>query len=112
MGGLRSAEGKAANHVIQDAAVRDLPGYNTNVAPGMQLVEPSNVAETPHNIATSVQRQAGGGTYAVERRIGYKAMRMAGVFRADASAAIQHADDYFGSTGVNQNAVTRIPENR
>lgn len=98
--------------MIQDAAVRDVPGYNTNAAPGIQLAGPSNVAGTPHNIATGVQRQAGGGTYAAERRIGYKAMRRAGVSEGDARGAIRQADDYFGSIGVGPDTATRIPGNR
>ena len=112
VGGLRAAGQKDAHHVIQDAAVRDLPGYSTNAAPGIQLAGPSNVAGTPHNIATSVQRQAGGGTYGAERRIGYKAMRRAGVSEGDARAAIRQADDHFGSIGVGPDTVTRMPGNR
>ena len=112
VGGLRSAGKKDAHHVIQDAAVRNLPGYNTNAAPGIQLAGPSNVAGTPHNIATGVQRQSGGGTYAAERRIGYKAMRRAGVSEGDARAAIGHADDHFRGIGVGPDTMTRIPGNR
>jgi RHS repeat-associated protein len=112
VGGLRAAGQKDAHHIIQDAAVRDLPGYNTNAAPGIQLAGPSNVAGTPHNLATAVQRQAGGGTYAAERRIGYKAMRRAGISEPDARARIQQADEYFQSIGVGPSTSTRIPGNR
>ncbi len=112
VGGLRTAGKKDAHHIIQDAAVRNLPGYNTNTAPGIQLPGPSNVTGTPHNIATGVQRQAGGGTYAAERRIGYKAMRRAGVPEGDARAAIQQVDGYFGSIGIGPDTITRIPGNR
>src|SRR5262249_53892828 len=52
-----------AHHVIQDAAVRDLPGYQTELAPGTQLEGPSSARGTPHYEATQIQRQAGGGTY-------------------------------------------------
>jgi hypothetical protein len=112
VGGLRAAGKKDAHHVIQDAAVRDLLGYNTNAAPGIQLAGPSNVVGTPHNIATGVQRQSGGGTYAAERRIGYKAMRRAGLSEGDARAAIGQADEYFKGIGVGPDTVTRIPGNR
>lgn len=112
VGRLRATGQKDAHHVIQDAAVRDQPGYSTNAAPGIQLAGPSNVAGTPHNIATAVQRQSGGGTYAAERRIGYKAMRRAGVSEGDAREAIGQADDYFKGIGVGPNTVTRIPGNR
>ncbi|MEJ2443518.1 MAG: hypothetical protein P8Y42_08675, partial [Exilibacterium sp.] len=61
-----------------------MPGYKTNNAPGIQLEGPANKVGTPHYNATQVQRQAGGGRYAAERRIGYKALRRAGVSRQDA----------------------------
>ncbi|WP_445367700.1 RHS repeat-associated core domain-containing protein [Methylomonas sp. BW4-1] len=112
VGSLRAAGKKDAHHIIQDAAVRDLPGYNTNAAPGVQLPGPSNVSGTPHNLATAVQRQSGGGTYAAERRIGYKALRRSGIPETDARALIRQADDYFQSIGVNPDTVTRIPGNR
>ncbi|MHB8875584.1 MAG: RHS repeat-associated core domain-containing protein, partial [Myxococcaceae bacterium] len=73
IGELRASGLKDAHHPIQDAAVRDLPGYDTNAAPGVQLKGPANEPGTPHYEATQAQRQAGGGTYAAERRIGYKA---------------------------------------
>jgi hypothetical protein len=59
-----------------------------------------------------VQRQSGGGTYAAERRIGYKALRKAGMTPGDARAALRQADGYCASLGVNLATVTRIPGNR
>jgi hypothetical protein len=112
IGRLRASGAKDAHHVIQDAAVRDLPGYNTNAAPGIRLPGPSNVPGTPHHAATQVQRQAGGGTYAAERRIGYKALRKAGVGIDEARSVIKGADAYFESLGVGPSTVTRIPGNR
>jgi len=112
VGELRDAKLKDAHHVVQDAAVRDLPGYNTNAAPGVQLQGPANVRGTPHQLTRPVQRQAGGGTYAAERRIGYKALRKAGVDKADARQAIGEADDYFQSIGVTPSTPTRIPGDR
>jgi hypothetical protein len=47
VGGLRSAGKKDAHHVIQDAAAKDLPGYHTNAAPGVQLRGPANTPGTP-----------------------------------------------------------------
>jgi hypothetical protein len=64
VGELRAAGLRDAHHVVQDAAVRNLPGYNTQLAPGVQLPGPSTAVGTPHYIATQVQRQAGGGTLA------------------------------------------------
>ena len=112
VGDLRAEGLKDAHHIIQDAAVRDLPGYATNAAPGVTLRGPSNVSGTAHNLATAVQREAGGGTYAAERRIGYKALRAAGMSEDSARAAIGRADRYFGSIGVDSGTVTRIPGNR
>jgi RHS repeat-associated protein len=112
VGELRSAGLKDAHHVIQDAAVRDRPGYNTNAAPGVQLQGPANVPGTPHNLTRPVQRQAGGGTYAAERRIGYKALRRAGMSPEDARQAVEEADGYFQSIGVGPSTPTRIPGDR
>jgi hypothetical protein len=61
IGELRAAGLKDAHHVIQDAAVRDLPGYDTQLAPGVQLEGPSTAVGTPHYSATQAQRAAGGG---------------------------------------------------
>lgn len=112
IGTLRGAKLKDAHHIIQDAAVRDLPGYNTNAAPGIRLDGPANVPGTPHNLTRPVQRQAGGGTYGAERRIGYKALRKAGVDKVDARQAISEADDYFQGIGVTPTTPTRIPGDR
>ena len=110
VGDLRAAKQKDAHHIVQDAAVRDLPGYNTNAAPGIQLA--GGGRGTPHHAANQVQRQSGGGTYAAERRIAYKALRRAGVSRADARREIRRADAYFESIGVGPNTPTRTPGNR
>jgi hypothetical protein len=112
VGELRAAGRKDAHHVIQDAAARDLPGYNTNAAPGVQLSGPASTPGTPHYHATQIQRQAGGGTYAAERRIGYKALRAAGFSPGQARAEIQRADEYFSGIGVKPDTVTRVPGNR
>jgi hypothetical protein len=62
IGQLRKDGKKDAHHVYQDAAVRDLPGYDTNAAPGAQVPGPANRNGTPHNKATAIQRESGGGT--------------------------------------------------
>lgn len=112
IGDLRAAGMKDAHHVIQNAAVKHLPGYDSNLAPGVQLPGPATTRGTRHNIATLVQRQAGGGTYAAERRIGFKALRQAGYTEQDARQIIKEADAYFGSIGVWPSTPTRIPANR
>lgn len=112
VGDLRKAGKKDAHHIIQDAAVRDKPGYNTNAAPGIQLPGPANKPGTPHYKATQVQQQRGGGTYGAERRIGYKALRRAGVSKKRAREEINRADEYFEGIGVTSETPTRIPGNR
>jgi hypothetical protein len=112
VGELRKAGQKDAHHIIQDAAVRDLPGYKSGAAPGVQLPGPASSVGTPHHAATQVQRQAGGGNYAAERRIAYKALRRAGLSRADARSAIERADAFFDSLNVSPGTTTRIPGNR
>ena len=64
---LVDAGEKDAHHIIQDAAMREIYGYNRFSAPSIQLDGPSTIKGTPNNIATSIQRQAGGGTYGAER---------------------------------------------
>ena len=112
VGELRAAGQKDAHHIIQDAAVRDLPGYNTNAAPGVQLQGPSTAVGSPHYNATQIQRQAGGGTYGAERRIGYKAMRKGGLSPEDARGNIERADAYFETLGVDKTTPLRVPGNR
>ena len=109
---LQAAGITDAHHIVQDAAVRDLPGYSKLDARAIELPGPSNKLGTPHYYATLVQRQAGGGTYAAERRIAYKALRQAGLTVDEARTAIEWADEYFTSIGLSPTTVTRIPGNR
>lgn len=109
---LNAAKLKDSHHIIQDAAVRDLPNYSRKNAPAVQLEGPSTKAGTPHYNATQAQRQSGGGTYASERRMGYRALREAGVPQETSKKLIRQADDYFKGIGVTPNTQTRIPGNR
>ncbi|KFE63729.1 hypothetical protein [Hyalangium minutum] len=111
-GDLKNAGIKDAHHVIQDAAVRELPGYDSRAAPAVELKGPATRVGTAHYEATQVQRQAGGGTYADERRIAYEALRRAGLSHEEAQTLIGRADDYFKSIGVTPSTPTRIPGNR
>lgn len=112
VGELRAAGQKDAHHIIQDAAVRELPGYNTNHAPGVKLEGPSTKIGTPHYAATQAQRQPGGGTYGAERRIGYKSLRAAGYSPEDSRLEVLRADQYFESIGIDLNTPTRTVGNR
>jgi hypothetical protein len=112
-GDLRRHGERDAHHIIQDAAVRDLPGYSYTRAPAIALPGPSTRAGTAHYLATQVQKSAiGGGTYAVERRIAYRALRASGLDAASARAAVERADQYFGTLGITGSTVTRIPLTR
>ena len=112
-GDLVSSGQKDAHHIIQDAAVRDISGYNRMDAPAIQLDGPSNVVGTEHYYATITQRKNGGGTYGAERGIAYMSLRKAGLSVDDAKAAVRGADDYFmGQLGLTLDSPTRIPGNR
>jgi RHS repeat-associated protein len=109
---LVRAGAKDSHHIIQDAAVRDLPGYDRKTAPAVQLPGPSTLPGTPHYIATQIQRQKGGGTYYLERRIAYKALRKAGIGKEDAKELVKGADIHFSEINVTSDTTTRIPGNR
>lgn len=101
-----------AHHVIQHAAVKNLPGYSKGAAPSVRLSGPSTLRGSPHYRATRVQQMSGGGTYAAERRIGYRALRRGGFSESEARQAIGEADDYFRSIGVGPQTPTQIPGTR
>jgi RHS repeat-associated protein len=107
---------KDGHHIVQDAAVRDLPGYQRGEAPAINLDGPSNVRGTEHNIATQTQiarRKIGdGGTYKSERNIAYRTLRGAGLTPEQAKQAVRAADNYFLDLGVDANTSTRIPYKR
>jgi hypothetical protein len=91
---------------------RELDGYDTNAAPGVQLDGPSTEPGTPHYNATQAQRLPGGGTYGAERSIAIRVLQAAGYSEAEAEAAVEEADAYFESIGVTDQTPTRIPGNR
>ncbi len=70
-----------SHHVIQNAAMKgSVSDYNEMAAPAVQLEGPPNKVGTEHYIATQSQRQrGGGGNYAAERRVAYRALRRAGL---------------------------------
>ena len=110
---LRKSAGDG-HHIIQDASVRDLPGYNSGQAPAVSITGPSTQVGSPHYNATRVQEQLqyGGGTYAAERRIGYRALRSAGLSPERSRQLIEYADSFFEAIGVDLDTPTRIPGNR
>ena len=109
---LTKANAQDSHHVIQHAAVKDIPGYNFLDAPTVQLKGPSQIFGTEYQLATKVQRASGGGNYAAERWIGYKAMRKAGVPEVEARNIINYTDQYFHRLEVKPDTMTAIPGNR
>ncbi len=118
VGAYKSLQGKfnEAHHIIQDAAVKDIPTYSKREAPTIHLNGSSKTKGTEHNLATQAQnnrRQLGdGGTYGAERRIAYRSLRAAGLTQNEAKEAIKQADTYFQSLGVTTSTTTRIPYKR
>lgn len=114
VGRLRQDGVKDAHHIIQDAAVRDLRGYDTNAAPGVRLEGPSTQIGTPHYLATLIQRETAlAGTYGAERQVAYSSLLAAGISPEEAAAEIARADEYFMATlGVSLDTPVRVPGNR
>nr|WP_255724383.1 RHS repeat-associated core domain-containing protein [Terrimonas ginsenosidimutans] len=101
---------KDGHKIIQDAAVRDLPGYSKENNPAVQLDGPSTKVGSEHYNATQVQRgSTSRGTYAQERVVAYKALRGAGFSPELSKKLIHMADQYFKSIGVTGSTQTRIP---
>ena len=109
---LRKEKKKDAHHIIQDASVKDIKGYNRNDAPAIQLEGSASKVGTEHYKATQEQRKSGGGTYGKERVIAYKSLRKADIPKEESKNAIKRADTYFESIGVKLDTETRIPQNR
>jgi RHS repeat-associated protein len=108
---VAGANGKIqSHHIIQEATVKPLPGYVPGNAPAIVLQGPSIIRETQHGKTRKVQKQRGGGTYAAERRIGYKALRKAGLKPEHARKQIEEAVKYFGSIGVTGSTQTNVPK--
>ena len=111
---LLDAGANDSHHIIQDATIRDIPGYNRMKAPAVQLEGPAREIGTPHYNATQAQRSTvGGGMYGSERRIGYRSLREAGLSVDEAKATIRGADRYFmDELGLGLDSPTRMPGNR
>jgi hypothetical protein len=111
-GALVDAGFTDAHHVIQNAAVRDLPGYDPKTAPAVALPGPAGVLSSPHGMTRPAQRKSDWGTYGIERDIAYRSLRAAGYTDAQARAALSRADEHFGRLGVKSDTPTRRPGDR
>ncbi|WP_371106117.1 RHS repeat-associated core domain-containing protein [Pseudomonas sp. p21] len=105
---------KDSHHVIQKAAMLNIPGYGKGeTAYSVQLEGPPNIPGTEHYNATQSQRQKGtGGTYGSERIVGYRALRRAGLSPEESRCHIMFADADLTRLNVKPNTQTRIPGNR
>lgn len=111
--GAKSNTAKDGHHIIQDAAAKTIPKYSYTGAPAIQLGGPSTKIGSEHYIATQIQREAGGGTYAAERKIGYKAIRKAGLTEEESKCSfLMHVDPYFNNLGVTATTPMRTVANR
>ena len=111
---LQDLKAKDSHHIFQDAAMKNVKGYNHYQAPTVQLDGPSTKIGSEHYYATQAQRRTiGGGTYGAERRIAYRSLRKAGLSIEDSKTVIRHADEYFmGNLGLTLDSPTRMPGNR
>jgi RHS repeat-associated protein len=112
-GELVKSKANDSHHIIQNAAVKDIPGYERNAAPSIQLNGPSTRINTEHYLATQAQRKLLGGTYGLERRIAYTSLKEAGLSVNEAKNAVRYADKYFmDKLGMKLSTITRVPGNR
>jgi RHS repeat-associated protein len=104
---------KDGHHIVQDAAVKNLPGYSDSGAPCIGLPGPSTSLAAPHGRATAAQRQAkSGGTLGQELAIGESALLTAGVSPGIARTATDYAQADFATKGFSPSTPTRVPGNR
>lgn len=110
---LRRAGQTDAHHIIQHAAVRDVPGHSRGQAPAIQLDGPSTQVGSPHFNATQVQRQAGGRTYGAERQTAACSLAAAGCSPSQIADALALTDSYFtDGLGLTLDSPLRISGNR
>ena len=91
-------EGEQSHHIIQDASVKDQPGYSYGGAPTTKLEGGSHAPGSPHDIANQMQNSVPAsmrGTYGDERDVAYLAMRAAGQNKGTAKANLERSDSYF-----------------
>ena len=112
VGELRAAGLKDAHHVIQDASVRDLVGYDTKLAPWCSIARPF---DSNWNSSLHCDTDSTSGWWRdswCRMRIGYKALRQAGYSEPEARQIITESEAYFKSIGATKSTPTSIPGNR
>lgn len=107
-GSLPSSSQCQRHHIIQDAAVREVPGYSNSRAPAIVLRNSSHAAATQAQNAAQFC-----GTYGDERQVADLALTAAGVAAPVRAAAIAAADAYFmGELGLTSSSPVRTPGSR
>ncbi len=112
---LTNAGVKDAHHIVQDAAVRDIPGYDRGSAPAIQADGPSTQIGSEHYNMTYDQSHATtGGTYGAERTIGMESVKeRLDVSDTDMKSLEEYVDGYFcDELNLSDDSATRIPGNR
>ncbi len=118
IGPHREVKGKVgkdeqSHHILQDAAVKRLPGYKHGDAPAIGLG--GNMSRsTAHGKATQEQIDSLlGGTLGHEVQVGIDALKKAGVPQKKIDEALAQADDYFvKQLGLTMDTATQVPKNR
>lgn len=93
-----------SHHTVQDAAVRDLPGYNNAEAPAVSLTASEHVR------ATAAQYGGPRGTLGAEYDRAFRALMATGkISPRTARQLVDEARGYFGSLGYGPDTKTRTP---
>ncbi|MFB9978214.1 RHS repeat-associated core domain-containing protein [Mesorhizobium kowhaii] len=99
-------ETRQAHHIVQDAAVRDLPGYNRNMAPSISVTASQHYRMTAFQRTTSLPR----GTLVREYAVSYATQVYGGINPSEAARNTKRSKDYFGGyLGLPGNTPTRTP---
>lgn len=112
---LRNAGVKDGHHIVQDAAARDVPGYNKGDAPAIQADGPSTKIGSEHyNLTYDQSHATTGGTYGIEKNIGLNSLeKNLGLSSSDLGTISNYLDAYFCNTlGLTEDSPLRIPGNR
>ncbi len=109
---LRQRNLTERHHIIQNATVMGQPGYHEGQGLAVQRTGPSNDRTTPHGLTRIIQQQLGGGNFAAEVRIGYKALRVSGMQIHEARGHAMNAVADFARIGIGPGTTTTIPRDR
>ncbi|MGH2343559.1 RHS repeat-associated core domain-containing protein, partial [Segnochrobactraceae bacterium EtOH-i3] len=92
---LKSASIRDSHHIIQNASVLNILGYNPNDAPAIGLPGPAYNINSPHGATRPAQRAPIGGTYGIEFEIARQALKDAELTYIQIQREIDRANEYF-----------------